>query len=68
MKKNPTATLAVANQGLANGLPRYEEIEDQSRPIAPMPSPFRPEPSCWTNTDFGKIQQIHDKDVSIEKR
>ena len=65
--KNPAATLAVANHGLANGLPRYAEILDQSSPIAPMPIPWRPEPICWAMIDEGKIQQTHEREVSIWK-
>lgn len=42
----PTAMLAVANHGLASGLPRYEDMLAQSRPIAPNPRPWSPEPSC----------------------
>uniref|UniRef100_A0A0A9PM23 Uncharacterized protein n=1 Tax=Arundo donax TaxID=35708 RepID=A0A0A9PM23_ARUDO len=66
--QKPAAMLAVANQGLASGLPRYEEMDDQSSPIAPKPSPWRPEPSCWAITELGKIQQIQDREVSIWNR
>ena len=44
-RKNPTATLAVANHGLASGLPRYEEIVGQSIPKEPIPRPCKPEPN-----------------------
>lgn len=38
-RKNPAEILAVANHGLANGIPRWDETADQSSPKAPKPSP-----------------------------
>uniref|UniRef100_A0A0E0A4E6 Uncharacterized protein n=1 Tax=Oryza glumipatula TaxID=40148 RepID=A0A0E0A4E6_9ORYZ len=63
--KKPAAMLAVANHGLASGLPRYDEMDDQSSPIAPMPRPWRPDPSCCASTDLGKIQQIQEREAKL---
>ena len=67
-RKKPTAILAVANHGLASGLPRYEEIVAQSMPKEPIPRPFNPEPSCWTKMDLGANQHTQEKDVNVLKR
>lgn len=68
MITNPAATLAVANQGLARGLPRYEEMVDQSMAKEPIPRAWVPEPNWLTRTDFGLIQHSQEKLVVIMKR
>lgn len=68
IKKKPAAMLAVANHGLASGLPRYADMVDQSNPIAPMPNPWSPEPNWWANTELGYIQHIQETETSIGKR
>lgn len=67
-RKYPTAMFAVANHGVASGLPRYEDMLDQSSPIAPIPRPWSPEPSCWTRTEEENIQQSQETEVSFGKR
>lgn len=68
MKQNPTPTFAVANHGLAKGVPRYDAVVDQSTANDPIPRPFWPEPSWLTKTDFLLIQHIQETEVSIWKR
>lgn len=60
--------LADANQGLASGLPMYEDMLDQSRPKAPTPRPWSPEPSCCARTECGKTQQSQEREVRRGKR
>uniref|UniRef100_A0A0E0H8K7 Uncharacterized protein n=2 Tax=Oryza nivara TaxID=4536 RepID=A0A0E0H8K7_ORYNI len=67
-------TVDEANTNIYSGKPwaskraPKEEIDDQSRPIAPTPRPRRPEPSCWARTELGKTQQIQEREVSIWNR
>lgn len=59
------AILAVANHGLASGVPRYDEIAAQSIAKEPIPRPDKPEPSCWTRIDLGASQHTQEKDVMM---
>lgn len=67
-RKNPTAIFAVAKNGLASGLPRYDAMVDQSRPNEPIPRPADPEPSWFTSIDLGLIQHNQETVVKIVKR
>lgn len=65
---NPMPTLTIAKKGETNGLPRNEEMPDQSRLMAPIPSPFSPEPICCAVTDLGNAQHINETEVNVWKK
>lgn len=64
----PIITLAIANQGVASGLRKYDDTTAQSRANEPIPRPFSPDPICWVVTELFQIQQATDKDATDGKR
>lgn len=41
---------------------------DQSIPMAAIPRPYSPEPSCCTGGDLANIQLIHERDVIMANK
>lgn len=67
-RTNPTATFTIVKKGATNGLRRKEDMPAQSRLMAPIPSPLKPEPSCCAVTVFGYARHTHEKYVKVLKR
>nr|ACR36786.1 unknown [Zea mays] len=57
MRKKPAMMLAMANAGVDSGVPRNPATVAQSRPKAPTPRPYTPDPICCAVTE--RLQTRH---------